>query len=380
MRGQRPQHLAVVADVDVAVHRDHGFQVRVPAEQGEHDLPRLAVAALLQGHVAMKMGAGIGVVHGGDGGETRLEFLAHFRFPGQPRQGQVFGVATADHVHQPGVLAPHQGVDPQHIVGRAVRGIAAEFTERAFFGVGRRVDGAFQHKLGEGRHADAIAGRLDQLQRLAKQTAGHRAFVAAEGQACRRGEHEQRMRANHHGHAQLLATLAGGLQHAPQVTARVQAGGEGLPGVAHRAVIAHVGDAGDRVLRNDDRVGDVGAAVAGEMLEHRQQCEVHGFAFEDFIQHRAGFHVARGDGVVGAVLESLVQLRRGHAEHPGDAGPGGEQVGDHRRAEVADFFADQQRVATLGGESIDQGGDVLIGAKGLRDGEHIVRVLPAIGV
>jgi len=44
------------------------------------------------------------------------------------------------------------------------------------------------------------------------------------------------------------------------------------------------------------------------------------------------------------------------------------------------FFADQQRVAALGGQGVDQGGDVLIGAKGLRDGEHIVRVLPAIGV
>ncbi len=117
----------------------------------------------------------------------------------------------------------------------------------------------------------------------------------------------------------------------------MQAGGEGLPCMAHRAVIAHVGNAGDRVFGNDDRVGDIGAAVTVKVLEHWQQRKVHGFAFEDFIQHRAGFHVARGDGVVGALLESLVQLRRGNAEHPGDAGAGGEQVGDHRRAEVADF-------------------------------------------
>ncbi|MNE34286.1 hypothetical protein D3C80_1280030 [compost metagenome] len=188
------------------------------------------------------------------------------------------------------------------------------------------------------------------------------------------------MRTHHHGHAQFFATFASGLQHAPQMATRMQAGGQGLPGMAHRAVIAHVGDAAYRVFGNDDRVGDVGAAVAGEMLEHRQQCEVDRFAFEDFIQHRAGLDIARGDGMVGALLERLVQLRRGDAEDPGDAGAGGEQVGDHRRTEVADFFADQQRVATLAGEGIDQGGDVLVGAEGLLDGEDIVRVLPAIGV
>ncbi|MNT34367.1 hypothetical protein D3C72_1703450 [compost metagenome] len=65
--------------------------------------------------------------------------------------------------------------------------------------------------------------------------------------------------------------------------------------------------------------------------------------------------------MVGALLERLVQLRRGNAEHPGDAGSRGEQVGGHRHAEAADLFADQQRIATLGGEGIDQGGDVLIG-------------------
>jgi hypothetical protein len=148
VRGQCPQHLAVVGDVDIAVHRDHAFQVRIPAEQGEHDLPRLAVAALIQRHVAMKVGAGIRVVHGGDGGETRLELLAHFRFAGQSGEGQVFGVAAAHHVHQPGVLAPQQGVDAQHVVGRAIRGITAELAERAFLGVGRRVDGAFEDELG----------------------------------------------------------------------------------------------------------------------------------------------------------------------------------------------------------------------------------------
>ena len=49
-------------------------------------------------------------------------------------------------------------------------------------------------------------------------------------------------------------------------------------------------------------------------------------------------------------------------------------------ARLAALRADQQRVATLAGEGIDQGGDVLVGAEGLLDGEDIVRVLPAIGV
>ena len=219
VRGQRPQHLAVVADVDITVHRDHGFQVRVPAEQGQHDLPRLAVAALIQRHVAVKMRAGIRVMHGGDGGETCLQFLAHFRFARQAREGQMLGVAAAHDVDQPGVLAPQQGVDAQHVVGRAIRGVTAEFAERAFLGVGRRVDGAFQHKLGVRRHTDAVARGFHQLQRCAEQTASDGTLIAAIGQARSGGEHEQRMRTDHHRHAQFFATLAGGLQHPPQVPA-----------------------------------------------------------------------------------------------------------------------------------------------------------------
>jgi hypothetical protein len=145
-------------------------------------------------------------------------------------------------------------------------------------------------------------------------------------------------------------------------------------------VVAHVGDAGQRVLGNDDRVGDVRPAITVEVLEHRQQRQIHGFAFEHFIKHRAAFYVARGDGLVGAALEGFVQLCRRDAEQPRDAGAGGEQVGRHRHLEAADVFADQQRIAALCGEGIDQGGDVLIGRNGLGDGQHIVRVLTAIGV
>ncbi|MNN83352.1 hypothetical protein D3C81_2003810 [compost metagenome] len=44
------------------------------------------------------------------------------------------------------------------------------------------------------------------------------------------------------------------------------------------------------------------------------------------------------------------------------------------------MFADQQWIAALGGEGIDQGGDVLIGGNRWGDSQHIVRVLTAIGV
>ncbi|MNF90409.1 hypothetical protein D3C84_729730 [compost metagenome] len=140
-------------------------------------------------------------MHGGDSGEARLEFLAHFRFPWQPRQGQVLGVASADHVHQPRVLAPHQGVDPQHIVGRAIRGIAAELAKRTFLGIGRRIDRTFQHKLCVGGHTDTVARGFHQLQRCAEQAPGHRTLITAERQTRRCCEHEQRMCADHHGHA-----------------------------------------------------------------------------------------------------------------------------------------------------------------------------------
>ncbi|MNE64609.1 hypothetical protein D3C80_1600290 [compost metagenome] len=145
----------------------------------------------------------------------------------------MLGVTSADHVHQPRVFAPHQGVDPQHIVGRAIRGIAAELAKRTFLGIGRRIDRTFQDKLGIGRYADAIKRGLDQFQWGTKQATCHCAFIAAERQTCCCGKHKQRMGADHHGHAQFFTALASGLQHAPQVTARMQAGGEGLPGMAH---------------------------------------------------------------------------------------------------------------------------------------------------
>jgi hypothetical protein len=61
--------------------------------------------------------------------------------------------------------------------------------------------------------ADAVTRGLDQFQRRAEQAAGDGTFIAAVGQARCRREHEQRMRADHHRHAQFFTAFTGGLQH-----------------------------------------------------------------------------------------------------------------------------------------------------------------------
>ena len=62
VRGQRPQHLAVVGHVHVGVHRDHRLQVGIPAQQAQHRLAGVAGPALIDREVAVEVRARVGVV------------------------------------------------------------------------------------------------------------------------------------------------------------------------------------------------------------------------------------------------------------------------------------------------------------------------------
>ena len=69
----------------------------------------------------------------GDGRKARLQLLAHLRFARQTGESQMLGVRTADYIDEPRIVTAHHRVDAQDVVGRAVRRIAGEFAERAFF-------------------------------------------------------------------------------------------------------------------------------------------------------------------------------------------------------------------------------------------------------
>lgn len=121
MRGDRPQHLRIVGDVDIAIHRHDVLQIRVPAEQREHDLAGFAIACLIQRDVAVKVRARVWIMQRSDRRKARLQLLAHFRFARQTGQRQMLGVRAAYHIDEPGIVAPHHRGDAQHVVGRAVR-------------------------------------------------------------------------------------------------------------------------------------------------------------------------------------------------------------------------------------------------------------------
>ena len=87
MRGNGPQHLRIVRDVDVAIHGHDSLEIRVPAEQPEHDLARFAVACLVQRDVGMEVRARVGIVHGGRrAGKRSFSFSHHFGFARQARE------------------------------------------------------------------------------------------------------------------------------------------------------------------------------------------------------------------------------------------------------------------------------------------------------
>ena len=93
------------------------------------------------------------------------------------------------------------------------------------------------------------------------------------------------------------------------MAARMQAGRQLVARPAdHRAVIADVAAGAVGVLGDDGAVGDVGAAIGGEVPQHRQRREVD-VAFLDDLGDGAGLHLARRHRGVAARLIGRVQLR-----------------------------------------------------------------------
>ena len=196
--GQCPQYVFVAHDVDVLIHRDDGLQIRIPAQQPKHDLARFARARLAQGDIGMKVRARTGVVHCRHTGKTLLQLFHHFRFARHPSQVQMLGGVAAQYIHQHGIAPAQDALHPEQIIGGAVGGVTGEFAKRAFIDLLGRIDLAFEHVFGIGRHGDAMTRCAHHLQRGAEQAAGDVTLVRTQRQTRRAGQHEQRMGADHH--------------------------------------------------------------------------------------------------------------------------------------------------------------------------------------
>ncbi|MNK97791.1 hypothetical protein D3C87_1181380 [compost metagenome] len=289
----------------------------------------------------------------------------------------MLGRIAADHIDQPRIAAAHHRLHAQQVVGGAIGRIAGELAERPFLDARRRVDHPFQHDLGVRRHGDAITRRPYHLKRRTEQPAGHVALVHAVRQSCRAGQHEQRMGADHHRHRQRLAGRRGALEHAPQVPARMQAGGDLAGRVQHRPVIAGVADAGLGVFGNQDGIGDVGAPVRGEVPDRGNRRQIDLLLHD--VRHRAARqHAWRLHAAAARLVLGMDAGRRDSAEHAPHALARGEQVGDQRRGEARHVLEHDGRMAVLRGQCPDQRGRVLVGGHGVAHGQDVVGIRRAV--
>ncbi|MDR9177329.1 hypothetical protein FEP16_04467 [Burkholderia multivorans] len=242
------------------------------------------------------------------------------------------------------------------------------------------IDRAFEHELGRGRHADPVTRRAHELQRRAEQPARDRALVDAERHARSGGQHEQRMRADHHRDLQRIAARLRRVQHPPQMAARMQARRKRIARGAHRAVIAEVRDARFRIFRDDHRVRHVRTAIGFEVADHRQLREIDRVAFEHAIEHGPVRYDDRRDRRVRAPLPCIEQIVRVDAEQPRDACARRKYVRDERHRETVDALADEHVVPPARRERRDDGRHVLVRRQRLREREYVVGVMRAIGV
>ena len=391
VRGQCPQYVFVAHDVDVLIHRDDGLQIRIPAQQAEHDLARFARARLAQGDIGMEMRARAGVVHCRDAGEALLELFHHFRFARHSSQVQMLGGVAAQHIHQHGIAPAQDALHPEQVVGGTVGGVAGELAERAFIHLLGRIDHAFEHIFGIGRHRNAMTRCAHHLQRGAEQAAGDMTLVHAQWQTRRAGQHEQRMGADHHRCGQGAAQFLCGLEQPPQMTARMQAGGQGILAMQHGAMKAHVAVALLRMLGNDHAIGDVGRTVGGKVLQQRQAVQIDVVLLHQ-IEDRSAGQLRGGAQIARPALVFGMNAGRIDTQHAADALARSEQVGhgagsaaDGRHAArgiggiaCAHLGEQQQRMPSLLGQRTGDGGDLLISRHRLAHLQHIVGMGSAI--
>ena len=177
------------------------------------------------------------------------------------------------------------------------------------------------------------------------------------------------MTADDHDDGQVLPQLLGTACIAPEVAAAVQAGSEQVPALELHAVEAGVAHARIGVLGDDDAVGDVGAAVLGEMARDRQQPQVQLVAGEHDVEDRPARHDL---GLVEPVAETaprVEQLAFRHAGREGQALAAAEDVRDHRKRAVADTLEPEHRGLAARLQLHGDGGHLVVQRHRLADAE-----------
>src|SRR5690606_19651547 len=261
-----PQNFTVARDVDVLVDRNDSLQVLVPSKKAKHYLPRFSGTLLIKRDIGMEMRAGRRIMYGGNAWEALLQLFDHLCFARHPAEIQMLSRIAARHADKHWLAPPQDSLHLEQVVGGAVRRISGEFAERTFLNPSRRIENAFQDDFRVGRYANTMPWGTYDLQRLAEKATCNRTLVFAERQPGGGGNHEEGMRADDHCNRHRPPTVPRHVQEAPEMAARVEAGGKRVGRVVHCPVVAEISGAGLRVFADDDAARHVLYALRRNML------------------------------------------------------------------------------------------------------------------
>ena len=175
-------------------------------------------------------------------------------------------------------------------------------------------------------------------------------------------------------HRNRFASLGGPLRVVPEMPAAVETGAEAGPPHDLQPVVAGVPHPAIRVLGDHDSVGDVTAAVFGEVVHDRQRAQVEAAAGQHRVQHGSGLENHRVDDPVAEPAPGLDQVRLRDAERLGVTPAVAEQVGDDRERRPADLVEPHHRSAAPGLQLHRHGRYIEIEADGFRNAQDAVRI------
>ncbi len=169
-----------------------------------------------------------------------------------------------------------------------------------------RVEIAFQHPLGIGRHPDVVGHAFHHRQRGVAQRSHQPELV--DRQPHHRGDVIDRVGADHEAHRQRLAGRRARLVDRAQIAGGDQVDAGLAAAAQHQAAHAHIGPAGLRVDDEIDRGGDIGRAVGAVPEMDRERGEIGILAGEHDLLHRR--LRARDLDDIGLVAQPPQQLRQ----------------------------------------------------------------------
>ncbi len=159
--------------------------------------------------------------------------------------------------------------------GGPLRRIAGELRKGSLGRPLAQHDRAFERDLALRRNLDLADRSQRHPERSPEEAAGNVVLVGINGTLPEsRAERHQRMAADNNNDRQVPPEFLGAARIIPQVAPAVQTGSKQVPAFELHAVKAGVADAAVGIFRNDDPIGDIGAAVLGKVARDRQPSEI----------------------------------------------------------------------------------------------------------